>query len=118
MMLESEMRNDLRAVPGRGWVPASWFVSVALVCSLCSGCALFVGSNILKAPTIAITANPASIATGQTAILTVTATDATQITITGSDGSTFNLGASGGVQSVKPPATTTYTAVATNSKGT
>ncbi len=54
---------------------------------------------------------------GQTAILTVAATDATQLTVTGSDGSSYNFAKAGGVQSVKPLTTTTYTAVATNSKG-
>ena len=62
---------------------------VGILCSLCSGCALFVGSNILKAPTVAISANPASVAVGQTSILTVVATDATQLTVTGSDGSAY-----------------------------
>jgi phospholipase C len=76
-----------------------------------------VGSNTLKAPSITISANPTSIVVGQTTILTVTATDATEVTVTGSDGSTYNLGTSGGTQSVKPSATTTYTAAATNSKG-
>ena len=90
----------------------------ALVCSLCSGCALFVGSNILKVPTITISANPTAVAVAQTAILTITAIDATQITVTGSDGTTYNLAVSGGIQAVKPSTTTTYTAVATNSKGT
>ncbi len=87
------------------------------LCFLCSGCALFVGSSILKAPTITISANPTSVAVGQTAILTITAIDATQVTVTGSDGTTYNLATSGGIQSVKPSTTTTYTAVATNSKG-
>ncbi|MGA8089438.1 MAG: alkaline phosphatase family protein [Terracidiphilus sp.] len=75
------------------------------------------GSSILKAPTITISANPTSVAVGQTAILTITAIDATQVTVTGSDGTTYNLATSGGIQSVKPSTTTTYTAVATNSKG-
>ncbi len=91
---------------------------IAILCSLCSGCALFVGSNILTIPTITISANPASVAAGQTSILTIAATDATQLTVTGSDGSTYNLPTKGGIQSVKPATTTTYTAVATNSKGT
>ena len=91
--------------------------SCTLLSFLLSACALFVGSNTLKNPTIAITANPTSIATGQTAVLTVVATQATQVTITGSDGSKYSLGATGGTQSVKPAATTTYTATATNSKG-
>ena len=90
----------------------------ALVCSLCSGCALFVGSNILKAPTVTISANPTTVAVTQTAMLTITATDATQITVAGSDGTTYNLAPNGGIQAVKPSSTTTYTAVATNSKGT
>lgn len=93
------------------------FSAFGLLCLLLSGCALFVGSHILKNPTIAIAAQPATISIGQTAILTVVATEATQVTLTGSDGSTFNLAATGGTQSVKPAATTTYTATATNSKG-
>ena len=76
------------------------------------------GSHILKAPTITISANPTTVAVAQTAILNITATDATQITVTGSDGTTYNLAASGGIEAVKPTTTTTYTAVATNSKGT
>ena len=116
--LRKEMENTLHKehTSGNGFTPL--FVSIsALLCSLCSGCALFVGSNILKAPVIAISANPTSVAVGQTAMLTVTATDATKVTVTGSDGTTYNFATSGGVQSVKPTATTTYTAVATNSKG-
>src|SRR5579863_5396792 len=70
--------------------------SCTLLSFLLSACALFVGSNTLKNPTIAITANPTSIATGQTAVLTVVATQATQVTITGSDGSKYSLGATGG----------------------
>ena len=93
------------------------FSFLAVFCCFCPGCALFVGSNILKVPTITITANPTSVPVGQTAILTVAATDATQLTVTGSDGSSYNFAKAGGVQSVKPLTTTTYTAVATNSKG-
>lgn len=91
--------------------------SFSVLCFLLSACALFAGSNILKSPTITITANPTAITTGETAALTVVATQATQVTITGSDGSTYSLGTTGGTQSVKPAATTTYTATATNSKG-
>ena len=53
----------------------------------------------------------------QTSILTIAATDAASLAITGSDGATYNLGTEGGIQAVKPAATTTYTAVATNAKG-
>jgi phospholipase C len=88
------------------------------LCSLMSGCALFVGSGTLKVPTVMITASPTTVATNTTSILTITATDAAELTVTGSDGSTFNFSPDGGVQSVKLLATTTYSAVATNSKGT
>src|ERR1700761_8136048 len=90
---------------------------VALISCLCSGCALFVGSNVLKVPTVSITANPTSVAVSQTSILTISATDALQITVTGSDGTTYSFPKTGGVQAVKPTATTTYTVTATNSKG-
>jgi phospholipase C len=45
--------------------------------------------------------------------LTVTATNATQVTVTGTDGSTYTLQATGGTQAVSPTVTTTYTANAT-----
>ena len=41
-----------------------------------------------------------------------------QVTVTGSDGSTYTLAATGGTQSVSPTATTTYTATATGAGGT
>jgi len=64
-------------------------------------------------PSVTIVANPASIASGNNSTLTVTATNASQVTVTGSDGSTYSLAASGGTQKVTPTATTTYAAVAT-----
>jgi len=85
--------------------------------SLISGCALFTGSGTLKLPTVTITASPTTVAANQTSILTIAATDAVTLAITGSDGTSYNLGVEGGVQAVKPAATTTYTAVATNAKG-
>jgi len=85
--------------------------------ALLSGCALFTGSGTLKVPTVTITANPTTVATGTTSVLTITATDAATLTITGSDGSSYNLGTEGGIEAVKPTATTTYTAVAMNAKG-
>jgi len=69
------------------------------------------------APTVSIAANPASISSGSSSNLTVMATNATQVTVTGSDGSTYTLQPSGGVQAVKPAATTTYTATATGAGG-
>ena len=95
------------------------FLATCLVvtCLVVSGCALFVGSGILKPPTVTITATPSTVASGFTAELTVTANNAVQLTVTGSDGTSYKFPTAGGVQAVKPVATTTYTAVATNSKG-
>ena len=42
----------------------------------------------------------------------VAATNATSVTVTGTDGSSYTLTASGGTQAVSPTATTTYTATA------
>jgi phospholipase C len=50
--------------------------------------------------------------------LTVTAANATQVTIAGSDGTTYTLPATGGAATVTPTATTTYTASATGPAGT
>jgi phospholipase C len=47
----------------------------------------------------------------------VTATNATQVTVTGNDGSSYTLQANGGTQSVSPTATATYTATATGAGG-
>ncbi|MFZ1942939.1 MAG: alkaline phosphatase family protein, partial [Acidobacteriaceae bacterium] len=69
-------------------------------------------------PTVTISANPASITSGNSSVLTVTATGATQVTISGTDGSKYTLGSSGGTQSVSPTTTTTYTATATGAGGT
>ncbi|MGA8087870.1 MAG: alkaline phosphatase family protein [Terracidiphilus sp.] len=49
--------------------------------------------------------------------MTVTATYALSVQITGSDGTSYKLPASGGTQTVSPAATTTYTATATGSTG-
>ena len=86
-------------------------------CSLLPGCALFVGSDTLKMPTVTITASPATIARDTTSILTIAAIDAAQVTVSGSDGTAYTFGPDGGIQAIKPLTTTTYTAVATNSKG-
>ena len=86
----------------------SSFLSVLL-----SGCGLFgTLGRPNPVPTITITANPVSIPAGASSTLTVTVANATQVTVTGSDGTTYNLAAIGGTQVVSPPATTTYTAVA------
>ena len=69
------------------------------------------------APTVSMTADPASITQSTSSILTVTATNATQVTVTGTDGSSYNLSVTGGTQAVSPTATTTYTATATGAGG-
>ncbi|MGC1871506.1 MAG: alkaline phosphatase family protein [Acidobacteriaceae bacterium] len=68
-------------------------------------------------PTLTLTADPSSIASGNSSILTATATNATEIVITGTDGSQYTLSGTGGTQSVSPTATTTYTAQASGSLG-
>jgi len=70
----------------------------------------FTGSTV--APTVSISANPASIAVGISSTLTIATTTATQLTVTGSDGTTYSLQASGGTLTVSPKVTTTYTHLA------
>ncbi|HET9742009.1 MAG TPA: hypothetical protein VFQ00_04605 [Terriglobales bacterium] len=72
-----------------------------------------------NAPTVKISANPATIAPGQSTTLTVTATNATGVTITNNqDSNKFTLPGSGGTQQVSPAQTTAYTATATGVGGT
>jgi phospholipase C len=84
----------------------------ALLTLLVAGCAgtNFTGST--AAPTVTLSASPASIAAGSSSVLTVTTTKTTQVTITGTDGTSYSMGPTGGTQKVSPMATATYTAVA------
>ncbi len=87
---------------------------------LITGCAGSAPRNISQLPateTVSITVNPVSITSGGIAALTVTATNATQVTVTGTDGSKYALQPSGGTQSISPTTTTTYTATATGAGG-
>jgi phospholipase C len=68
-------------------------------------------------PTLSITATPSSINPGGSSTLTVTAANATEVTVSGTDGSTYDLPANGGTQVVSPTSTTTYTADATGASG-
>jgi phospholipase C len=70
-----------------------------------------------SAPTVTISANPATVPAGGASLLTVAATNATSVTITGSDSTTYTLQPAGGTQAVTPAATTTYTATATGAGG-
>lgn len=74
-------------------------------------------SSSTSAPTVSITANPASITAGSSSTLSVAAQNAASVSVTGSDGSSYALASTGGNITVSPAATTTYTAKATNSAG-
>lgn len=69
------------------------------------------------AATLTLTASPASVPQGTSSTLSVAAFHAAQVTVAGSDGSSYSLAPGGGIQTVTPVATTTYTATATNSDG-
>ena len=100
-----------------------WIVpSIALgplVSLVLIGCGIHAnnGGGTAAAPTVSITASPASIVSGSPSALSVIATNATQVTLTGSDGSAYTLQPSGGSKSVSPTATTTYTAAASGPGG-
>ncbi len=68
-------------------------------------------------PTVALSASPAAISQGGSSVLSVAAANATQVTVTGTDGSSYSMPANGGTQNVTPSATTTYTAIATGASG-
>ena len=69
--------------------------------------------TVAAAPTVTIAASPTSITVGNSSTLTVVATNAATVVVTGTDGSSYDLPATGGTQAVSPSATTTYTATAT-----
>ena len=66
---------------------------------------------------VMIVASPTSITDGGSSTLTVTAMNATAVSLSGSDGSSYKLAAKGGTQKVTPTSTTTYTAEATGASG-
>ncbi len=88
-----------------------------LVLPFLSGCSLFQAKNFSGPATVTITAKPASIAPGASSTLSVTAANATAVTMAGSDGTKYNLAAYGGSQVVSPAVTTTYTVTATGATG-
>ena len=89
-----------------------------LLLHLFTGCGGMTYNSRSTPPTVGITANPISIIAGGSSTLTVTATNATQVAVTGTDGSAFSLQPSGGTHAVSPKANTTYTATATGTGGT
>ena len=86
-------------------------VACLLLMAVLTGCGSGT-NNSASAPTVSITANPATITAGASSVLTVVAANDTQVTVTGSDGSSYTLPAVGGTISVKPTATASYTAIA------
>ncbi|MHB8301998.1 MAG: alkaline phosphatase family protein [Acidobacteriaceae bacterium] len=83
---------------------------------LFSGCGNSI-PGVAPAPTVSIAANPTTIASGKSSVLTVTASNALHVTVIGTNGSSFTLQPNGGTQTVSPTATTTYTATATGPGG-
>jgi phospholipase C len=73
--------------------------------------------TVAPSPTVSITASPTSVVSGSSSFLTVNATNAIQVTVTGG-GTTTTLTPSGGLVTVTPSATTAYTATATGPAGT
>jgi len=87
------------------------------VALLLGGCGGVSGTITGSKPTVTISANPATVATGAASTLTVSATNATKVIVTGSDGSSYTMPEAGGTQAVNPAATTTYTVNATGPGG-
>ncbi len=87
-----------------------------LVSFLLTGCTgLFSGGSI--APAVSMTASPTSIVDGTSTTLIVTTKYASQVVITGTDGSKYTLPGEGGKQAVSPRTTTTYTASVSGNDG-
>ena len=95
--------------------PGPWILFSAVFLSLLilpiSGCGSYV-RGASTPPQVSITANPNPVAAGSPSVLTVTASNASQVSITGTDGSNYRLPPAGGSQSVSPGKTTSYTATA------
>jgi phospholipase C len=98
----------------------SFAFTVALLFIGVTGCGVNNGATkVVSIPpaTVSISANPTSVAAGVSSTLTVTAANATQVAVTGSDGTSYTLQSTGGTQLVTPTATATYTATATGTGG-
>jgi len=68
-------------------------------------------------PAVKVTASPTSITANSSSLLAVAAMNATQVTVAGTDGSSYTLQKTGGTQPVSPAATTTYTVTAVGPGG-
>jgi phospholipase C len=119
MPSESSKEKTLSQLHADRFIPCTRFLSiigVLLAAGIVCGCGSYVvGAS--GAPQLSITANPNPVNAGSSSTLTVMATNATGVTVTGTDGSKYSLPNAGGTQSVSPKQDTTYTAVATGSGG-
>ncbi|HEY6490228.1 MAG: alkaline phosphatase family protein [Terracidiphilus sp.] len=112
MSLESVTRLCRQIVPS--------ILSALAATVFLSGCSSYTvtgssGGSSGGAATVTIVANPTSISVGGSTTLTITAANATQVAVAGSDGSNYSLQPTGGTQTVSPTGTTTYTVTATGS---
>lgn len=101
-----------------------WISCGALLAALWgfSSCASSPKATLPAAPTVTLTANSASISSGQTVTLTWHTTNSTSVTITGNDGTTTKTLTTSpnpnGTVNDTPAKTTTYSATATGPGGT
>lgn len=102
------LANGTYNVTVRAWDSSGFFFS--------SSETFTVGTNA-EQPTVSLGANPTSITAGQSSTLSWTVSNATTLTITGTDGESYQPPPTNGSLVVKPSATTTYTATAKNSTG-
>jgi phospholipase C len=120
--LLTQQRKE-NTVPKKECVAGSpWSALVSRLCTflpllLITGCYDFEINGSLTSPTVSVSAQPSSIPAGSSSTLTVAAANAFQVTMTGSDGSSYSLQPGGGTATVKPSETTTYTAIATGPDG-
>jgi len=73
---------------------------------------------ISNQPVVSMFAKSSTITAGSGDLVTVKASNATSVVVTGSDGSSYTLSTTGGTFTATPSATVTYTAEASNANGT
>ena len=103
--------------PFRSGISLTCFFVALTPLLVLAGCGVSKGTAPVPPPTVTISAQPTSIAAGDSAMLTIAAANAQTVTVTGSDGSSYSLASSGGTQKVTPSSTTTYTATAVGVSG-
>ena len=104
---------DVRARRGIPLFRSLCIITTLLPLALC-GCGSYI-RGASGVPEVKISANPTSIAAGTSSTVTVGAVNASQVSVTGTDGSQYTFPPIGGTQVVKPKETTTYTATAMGS---